>query len=292
MKFTKEAKILATVLSAIVLLLIGSFYVVEQQEQALVLQFGEPVKVRKEPGLYFKLPYFLQDVIKYDKRILDVNLAPKTIPDVNQKQVIIDAFVKYRIIDPLKFYRSVGGYTGLAREVDSILMASLKNAIGSIQFQNLLSNERTSIMGNIKKNVSGKASEFGVEIVDLRIVRADLPEENINSIFNRMIAEREKEAKEYRAEGEEQARKITSGADKDRTILLAEARSKSEILRGEGEGEASKIFAQSFGKDIDFFTFYRTMQAYRRSLKSSDTTMVLSPDSEFLKYFNNIQQGQ
>ena len=290
MKFTKEAKIIGTILALVTLLLMGGFFVVEQQEQAIVLQFGEPVSVKKEPGLYLKLPYFLQDVIKYDKRILDVNLQPKTIPDVNQKQVIIDAFIKYRITDPLKFYKTVGGYTGLAREADSILMASLKNAIGSIPFQNLLSQNRTAIMGSIKNNVSDKADEFGVEIVDLRIVRADLPDENINSIFNRMIAEREKEAKEYRAEGEEEARKITAGADKDRTILLATARSQSEILRGEGEGEASKIFAQSFGKDIDFFTFYRTMQAYRGSIKSSDTTMVLSPDSDFLKYLERLEK--
>ncbi len=290
MKFTKDAKIFAGVITAIFFLLYGSFYVVEQQDQAIVLQFGQPKEVKTQPGLYLKLPYFLQDVVKYDKRILDINLQPKTIPDINQKQVIIDAFIKYKIIDPLKFYKTVGGYAGLSREADSILMASLKNAIGSIPFQNLLSENRSQIMNEIKNNVSAKASEFGVQIVDLRIVRADLPEENINSIFNRMIAEREKEAKEFRAEGEEQASRITSGADKERTILIADARRQSEIIRGEGDGEASKIFAQSFGKDIDFFTFYRTMQAYRESLKASDTRMVLSPDSDFLRYLERLER--
>lgn len=290
MKLTKDAKISAGVIAVILFLLYGSFYVVEQQDQAIILQFGQPKEVKTNPGLYLKLPYFLQDVVKYDKRILDINLQPKTIPDVNQKQVIIDAFIKYKITDPLKFYKTVGGYAGLSREADSILMASLKNAIGSIPFQNLLSENRSQIMNNIKDNVSSKASEFGVQIVDLRIVRADLPEENINSIFNRMIAEREKEAKEFRAEGEEQASKITSGADKERTILIADARRQSEIIRGEGDGEASQIFAKSFGQDIDFFTFYRTMQAYRESIKSTDTRMVLSPDSDFLKYLKRLEK--
>ncbi len=290
MNLTKDAKIFGGFIAIIFFLLYGSIYVVEQNEQAIILQFGEPVAQKNEPGLFLKLPFFLQDVIKYDKRILDVNLQPKTLPDINQKQVIIDAFVKYQITDPLKFYRTVGGYAGLSREVDSILMASLKNTIGNIQFQDLLSDKRSSIMADIKNNVRSKAGEFGVKIVDLRIVRADLPQENVNSIFKRMIAEREKEAKEYRAQGEEEAKKITSTAEKDRTVLLAEARKNSEILRGEGDGEASKIFAQSFGRDADFYSFYRTMQVYRSSIKSSDTTMVLSPNSEFLKYLDNLQK--
>jgi membrane protease subunit HflC len=287
---SKEAKLIAIAVAVFLIILNGSIYIVEQQDQAIVLQFGEPVSVKNEPGLYFKLPYFLQDVIKYDKRILDVNLQPKTLPDVNQKQVIIDAFVKYRIIDPLKFYKTLRNYSGLSREVDSILMASLKNTVGNIPFQDLLSDKRSQIMAKIRNNVTDKADEFGVEIVDLRIVRADLPEENINSIFNRMIAEREKEAREFRAQGEEEAKKITSRADKQRTILIAEARKKSEIIRGEGDGEASKIFANSFGKDADFFAFYRSMQAYRESIKKTDTTMILSPDSEFLKYIENMNR--
>ncbi len=288
MNLTKDAKYIALAALLIVFLLYGSVFVVEQQEQAIVMQFGEPISTKTEPGLYLKLPYFLQDVVKYDKRILDVNLQPKTLPDINQKQVIIDAFIKYRIVDPLKFYRSVGGYGGLARELDSILMGSLKNTIGNIQFQDLLSEKRPIIMDNIKTNVSNKATEFGVEIVDLRIVRSDLPEENVNSIFKRMIAEREKEAREYRAQGDEEAKKITSTAEKNRTILLSEARKQAEITRGEGDAEASRIFAQSFGKDADFFEFYRTMQAYRESIKSSDTMMVLSPNSEFLKYLSRL----
>ncbi len=292
MKLNNQAKILAAVLLLMGFILNGSVFVVEQHEQAILLQFGKPVgEIKKSPGLYFKLPYFLQDVVKYDKRILEVNLAPKTLPDVNQKQVSIDAFVKYKIIDPLKFYQSVQTYVGLDQKVDSIMMASLKNTVGKIEFQQLLSEKRKEVMGEIRRNIFDKADEFGVEIIDLRIMRADLPEENLNSIFKRMIAEREKEAKEFRAQGEEESKIIMSKAEKERTIILAEAKRKSEILRGEGDGEASKIFAESYGRDADFFSFYRTMQAYRESIKNKDTSMVLSPDSEFLQYFRNIESN-
>ncbi len=283
-----NAKVILAVIAFILFMVYGSFYIVSQKEQAIVLQFGEFVETKNEPGLYFKLPYFLQDITTYDKRILEVNLPPKTLPDVNQKQVIIDAFVKYRIVDPIKFYRTVQSYSGLYREVDSILMASLKNNVGQIPFQDLLSDKRTEIMGNIRDTISDKATEFGVKIHDLRIMRADLPEENTNSIFKRMIAEREKEAKEFRSEGEEQAKIIMSGAEKQRTILLADAKKQSEIIRGEGEAKATKIFADSYGKDVGFFEFYRTMEAYKVSMSKDDTSMVLSPDSDFLKYFKSL----
>lgn len=287
---SKQAKTLLTVLAVSLVTLYGSFFIVNQQEQAIVLQFGEFVDNKDKPGLYFKLPYFLQDIVKYDKRILEVNLQPKTLPDVNQKQVIIDAFVKYRITDPIEFYRSVKGYTGLYREVDSILMGSLKNIVGQIPFQDLLSEKRSEIMGKIRDTVSGKAEEFGVKIHDLRIRRADLPEENTNSIFKRMIAEREKEAREFRSEGEEQSKIIMSTAEKKRTILLAEAKKNSEIIRGEGEAKATKIFADSYGKDVNFFEFYRTMQAYKASMDKENTSMVLSPDSHFLKFFKDLNK--
>lgn len=290
MNFTPQAKILAVIIGFIAILAYGSVFVVQQYEQAIVLQFGKPIgEIKKEPGLYFKMPYFLQDIVKYDSRILEVNLAPKTLPDVNQKQVSIDAFVKYRITDPLKFYQSVQTYAGLDQKVDSIMMASLKNTVGRIEFQELLSEKRKEVMGKIRSNIFDKADEFGVEIVDLRIMRADLPQENLNSIFKRMIAEREKEAKEFRARGEEEANVIRSKAEKERTIVLADAGKQSDILKGEGEAEATKIFAESFGKDADFFTFYRTMQAYRKSIKKNDTSMVLSPDSDFLQYFRTIE---
>jgi len=290
MTLDKKSKTFLISLAVVFIIAAGSFFIVEQHEQAIVLQFGEFVEAKNEPGLYLKMPYFLQDIIKYDKRILEVNLDPKTLPDVNQKQVIIDAFVKYRVIDPITFYRSVKSYSGLYREVDSILMASLKNTVGQIPFQDLLSERRSAVMGEIRDTIFSKAEEFGVKIHDLRIMRADLPQENTNSIFKRMIAEREKEAREFRSEGEEQSKIIMSAAEKERTILLAEAKKKSEITRGEGEAVATKIFADSYGKDLKFFEFYRTMEAYKRSMSDNDTSLILSPDSDFLKFFKELEK--
>ena len=268
----------------------GSVFIVQQNEQALVLQFGKPVgEIKSEPGLYFKMPYFIQEVLKYDKRILEVNLDPKTLPDVNQKQVSIDAFIKYKINDTLKFYQTVQTYTGLNQKVDSILMAGLKNTIGQISFQDLLSEKRTKVMHDIRTNIKDKADEFGVEVIDLRIVRADLPEQNTNSIFNRMIAEREKEAREFRARGEEKAKNITARAEKERTILVAEAKNEAERVRGEGDAKAVKIYADAYGKDVEFFNFYKSMQAYKEVIKQDNTSLILSPDSGFLKYLNNAQ---
>lgn len=285
MTLTREAKILALILLLIAIILNGSIYIVQQNEQALVLQFGKPVPPTKsEPGIYFKAPYFLQDVVKFDKRILEVNLEPKTLPDAHQKQVIIDAFVKYRIVDALKFYQTVQTYNGLSQKVDSILMASLKNTIGKISFQELLSEKRPQVMKNIKNSIGDKADEFGVEIVDLRIVRADLPPQNINSIFNRMIAEREKEAREYRARGEEESKNIMARAEKQRTILVAEAKKKSETVRGEGDAQAVKIYADAFGKDADFYNFYKSMQVYKEVINKDNTEFILSPDNDFFKY--------
>lgn len=286
---TQKTKNILLTLAALLVLLYGSMYIVDQKQQVIVLQFGEFVDNKNEPGLYFKLPYFLQDIVTYDKRILEVHLQPKTLPDVNQKQVIIDAFVKYRIVEPIKFYKTVQNYRGLYREVDSILMASLKNTMGQIPFQDLLSEKRSKIMENIRETISDKAKEFGVTIKDLRIVKADLPQENTNSIFKRMITEREKEAKEFRSEGQEQSQIIMSTAEKERTILLAEAKRQAEIIRGEGEAKATKIFAESYGKDINFFEFYKSMQAYQEAMDKEDTSFILSPDNEFLKFFKEAK---
>ena len=224
--------------------------------------------------------------MKFDKRILEVNLEPKTLPDVQQKQVIIDAFVKYKITDALKFYQTVQTYAGLAQKVDSILMASLKNTIGKISFQDLLSEKRSKVMKEIKSGIGDKADEFGVEIIDLRIVRADLPEQNINSIFNRMISEREKEAREYRAQGEEEAKNIMARAEKQQTILVAEAKKQAEISRGEGDAEAARIYAQAYNKDPEFYNFYKSMEVYKEVINKENTQFILSPNNDFLKYIN------
>ena len=285
MQFTSDAKKILIILSILLFIINGSVYIVQQNEQALVLQFGKPVgNLKTEPGLHFKAPYFFQDVVKYDKRILEVNLDPKTLPDVNQKQVTIDAFVKYKITNGLKFYQTVQSYMGLDQKVDSILMAALKNTMGKISFQDLLSKKRSSVMKNIRKDIEEKADEFGVEILDLRIVRADLPEQNINSIFNRMIAEREKEAREYRARGEEESKNIMARAEKQKTILVAEAMKEAQTVRGQGDAEAAKIYADAYGKDVEFFNFYKSMQAYKDVINKDNTSFVISPSNEFLKY--------
>lgn len=283
-----QAKInlLILVAVAVAIVISGSVFVVNQNEQALLLQFGSPIGVKDKPGLYFKKPFFLQDVMKFEKRVLDYNGEPKTIFDKDQKPVLIDAFAKYRINNALEFYKTVKNEQGINRILDSVVESRLRRILGGIPFSNLLSADRNNVMAELKANVEAQVKEFGIEVLDVRIMRADLPEKNANAVFERMISEREKEAREYRAQGAEEAKRITSRADRERTILLADARQKSEITRGEGDGTASKIFADSFGKDADFFEFYRTMQAYRESFKKDDTSMVLSPNSKFLKYFD------
>jgi membrane protease subunit HflC len=277
--------------------LANTVYVVDQTEQALILQFGKPVRVVDEPGLRFKTP-FIQNVEFYDKRLLDFDADPKEVIAADQKRLNVDAFVRYRIVDPLRFKQTVGNELTMRSRLNSILESSLREVLGSVPLSAVLSEKRAEIMAEIRDLVnmqarssqaagekSATAGGFGIEVVDVRIMRADLPTANSESIYKRMQTEREREAKEFRAKGAEDAQKIRSQADKERTIILAEAKKKAEITRGEGESQSTKIFAEAFGQDQEFFGFYRSMQAYRRSLDGNDTTMVLSPDSEFLRYF-------
>ena len=279
--------------------LLNAAYVVDQTEQALVLQFGKPVRVVQEPGLKFKTP-FVQNVEFYDKRLLDFVADSKEVIAADQKRLNVDAFVRYRITDPLRFKQTVGNESTMRSRLNSILESSLREVLGSVPLSSVLSQQRAEIMREIRdlvnaqaqgQRISGDAAAavrggFGIEVVDVRIMRADLPVANSESIYKRMQTEREREAKEFRAKGAEDAQKIRSQADKERTIILAEAKKKAEIVRGEGESQSTKIFAEAFGKDEDFFAFYRSMQAYKKTLGQNDTTMVLSPDNEFLKYMN------
>ncbi len=283
--------------------LFNSLFVVRQTEQALVLQFGKPIRVEQDPGLEFKVP-FIQNVEFYDRRLLDFDAEPKEVTAADQKRLMVDAFVRYRITDPLLFKQTVGSEINMRSRLNSILEASLRQVIGRVPLSDVISEERDDIMERIRVLVNAQASGaqldaegnlikgqsrgFGVDVVDVRIMRADLPKENSESIYKRMQTEREREAKEFRAKGSEDAQKIRSQADKERTIILAEAKKTAEITRGQGDSQATKIFADSFGKDEEFFKFYRTMQAYRKTLGKDDTTMVLSPDSDFLKY---IEKG-
>lgn len=283
----------------VVILLNASMFIVTQTNQALVLQFGKPIRAEQEPGLKFKIP-FIQNVEFYDKRLLDFDAESKEVIAADQKRLIVDAFVRYHITDPLRFKQTVGDEATMRSRLNAILESSLRQVIGSVPLSRVISEQRAEIMQSIQAQVNAQArgipvegvdnvtkGGFGIEVVDVRIKRADLPPANSAGIYKRMQTEREREAAEFRARGEEDAQKIRSQADKERTILLADAKRKAEILRGEGDGTATKIFAESFGKDQEFFQFYRTMQAYQKTLDGKDTTMILSPDSEFLQYIEN-----
>lgn len=282
----KKAVRLVVISTAILILLISTIFTVDQRQQALVLQFGEPIRLIKTPGLKFKLP-FLQNVIIFDKRILDLGIQEQEVIASDQKRLIINAYTKYRITDPLKFYTTVRNQYGLNGKLGAILDSSMRQVIGEVTLSELLTVDRTNIMTRIKEILAKESQIFGVEIVDVRIMRGDLPKENSEAIFARMQTEREKEAREIRAKGAEEAEKIKAEADKQRTIILADAKKKSDISRGDGEAKASIIFADSYGKDPEFADFYRSMRAYKEALQSDKTRMVVSPDGEFFKYFGN-----
>ena len=262
-------------------------FVVHQVQQVLVLQFGDPKRVIKEPGLKFKLP-LIQNTVDYDKRILDYDLPVEEIIASDQKRLVVDRFARYKILDPLKFYQTVRNENGIRNRLNSIIIAALRRVVGGVKLSSLLTDKRQSIMSDIRDEVNREAQRFGIEVIDVRIRRADLPEANSLAIFDRMKSEREKEAREYRAQGQEASKRIRSIADRDKTVILANASKKGQILKGEGDSQSIKIYANAFKKDPEFFMFYRSMQAYKESLSDESTTMVLSPNSDFFKYFNNI----
>ena len=265
----------------------GSMFVVHQVQQVLVLQFGDPKRVIKEPGLKFKLP-LIQNTVDYDKRILDYDLPVEEIIASDQKRLVVDPFARYKILDPLKFYQTVRNENGIRNRLNSIIIAALRRVVGGVKLSSLLTDKRQSIMSDIRDEVNREAQRFGIEVIDVRIRRADLPEANSLAIYDRMKSEREKEAREYRAQGQEASKRIRSIADRDKTVILANASKKGQILKGEGDSQSIKIYANAFKKDPEFFMFYRSMQAYKESLSDESTTMVLSPNSDFFKYFNNI----
>ena len=280
--------------SAISILFIGflaflglnSLFTMNERQQGLVLQFGEPKRVIQSSGLHFKLP-IIQNVVRYDIRILEYDLPIEEIIAVDKKRMLVDSFTRFKIVDPLEFYKTVGTESSVRNRLNSNVISSLRRVVGRVTLEELLSEERSKIMEDIKKEVNSEASRFGIEVVDVRIRRADLPEANSQAIYERMISERVREAKEFRAKGSEIAQKIRAEADKEKTVILAEATRKSEILRGEGESKAIDIYADAFERDSDFYSFYRSMQAYGKVLGEDGTTMILSPDSEFLEFFNN-----
>ena len=265
-----------------------SIFIVKEINQAIVLQFGDPKRIILKPGLNFKLP-FIQNVVFLDKRILNLDAPPEEVIASDQKRLIVDAFARFQIIDPLKFYISVGNERVARSRLSTIINSRIRSVLGTQRLQTLLSEDRTKQMALIQDGVNNEAEKFGIKIVDVRIKRADLPPANSEAIYRRMQTEREREAKEFRAKGAEMAITITSTADKEVTVILADAEKKSEIMKGEGDGQRNKIFANAFGQDPEFFAFYRAMQAYEKALIGGETSLILSPDSEFFKFFGNIK---
>ncbi len=281
-------KIIAGLVVLLAATLFFSIFIVKEVNQAIVLQFGDPKKIILKPGLNFKLP-FIQNVVFLDKRILNLDTPPEEVIASDQKRLIVDAFARFQIVDPLKFYISVGNERVARSRLSTIINSRIRNVLGQQELQTLLSEDRTKQMALIQEGVNNEAQNFGIEIVDVRIKRADLPQANSDAIFRRMQTEREREAKEFRAKGAEMAVTITSTADKEVTVILADAQKKSEIMKGEGDGKRNNIFANAFGQDPEFFAFYRAMQAYEKALIGGETSLILSPDSEFFKFFGNIK---
>ena len=263
-----------------------SLFTVKEINQAIVLQFGDPKKVIAEPGLQVKIP-FIQNVVFIDRRILSLDPQPEEVIASDQKRLIVDAYARFKIVDPLKFYISVGDERVARSRLATIINSRLRSVLGTQSLATLLSEDRAKQMAIIQEGVNNEAKKFGIKIIDVRIKRADLPQANSEAIYKRMQTEREREAKEFRARGAEMAVTITSTADKEVTVLLANAKKKSEIMKGEGDGQRNKIFANAFGKDPEFFSFYRAMQAYETALIGGDTSLILSPDSDFFKFFGN-----
>ncbi|MGI9506501.1 MAG: protease modulator HflC [Geminicoccaceae bacterium] len=277
---------LVVIVGLSLLALFGSVYTVYETQQALVLQFGRFIRTVTEPGLHFKLP-FVQNVVYIDRRVLDFDAPAEEVILGDQKRLVVDAFARYRISDAQRFYQAVRDEDVLRQRINSILDASLRKVLGDTPLFTVLSADRSTLMERIRDDTNARVKNFGVDVVDVRIKRADLPPENSEAIYRRMQTEREREAKELRAQGYELGQRIRASADRERRVIIAEAQKKAQIIRGQGDGEATRIFAESFGKDIDFFSFYRSMQAYRNSLADENTSFVLSPDGEFFRFFGS-----
>lgn len=264
----------------------STLYIVNPREQVLVLQFGEVSDVVDTPGLHAKWP-LINNLVVIDKRILDLDMPPQEVIASDKKRLVVDAFARYKIVNPVRFYSTVASIQGANLRLSTFLQSSLRAVLAKATFTAVVRDERDQLMNQIKTDVGRSAEAIGIDVVDVKIRRADLPDENSQAIFDRMKTEREREATEIRARGEEQARRTRARADRDATVLLAEAKRDSEIIRGDGDAERNKIFAEAFENDAEFFAFYRSMQAYESSMKAGSTNMVISPDSSFFRYFEN-----
>jgi membrane protease subunit HflC len=274
----------------------STFFTVPQTRQALVVRLGQPIRIITEPGLSAKVP-FIDSVIYIDKRLLNIESPAQEVtlssgdttnPDASKagEQLVVDAFARYRIIDPLKFYQTIGP-AGADAQLSILLNSSLRGVLSTATLTDVVRNKREELMGLMRDQLDQKARDFGIQVVDVRIRRADLPEKNTEAVYQRMQAERQREAAEFRAKGSQKGQEIRARADRDVTVLLAEAQSQSEKLRGQGDAERNRIFAEAYGQDPDFFAFYRSMQAYERSMQRGDTHLVLRPDTDFFRFFGD-----
>jgi len=264
-------------------------FIVTQTEQAIVVQFGEPIRVVEHPGLQFKTPW--QSLIVYDRRVLDFELPSEKLLAADQKQMVVDTYTRFRIVNPLQFYQTVGTEEVARTRLGAVITDRLRRFVANFELIAVISDKRSSIMRQIRDDVNTEAKAFGIDVIDVRIRRADLPDDNSKAIYARMIAERQREAAQFRAQGAQQAQEIRANADRQRVEIIADAQKQSQILSGEGDADSIRIYADAFGVDKDFFAFYRSLQAYKDALSGSGTTLVLSPDSEFFRYFEALPRG-
>jgi membrane protease subunit HflC len=284
---------IVTLVLLLVVVVVGysSLFTVQQTEQALVLRLGRPVNVVSEPGLKFKAP-FIDTVISIDKRILDLENPSQEVIASDQKRLVVDAFARYRIKDPLRFYQSVGSIQAANLQLTTLLNAALRRVLGEVTFIAVVRDEREGLMAKIRSQLDREAEGYGIEVVDVRIRRADLPDANSQAVYQRMQTERQREAAEFRAQGGQKAQEIRSKADREATVIIADANSTAEQIRGTGDAERNRLFAEAYGKDPDFFAFYRSMSAYEQGLRANDTRFLLRPDSDFFRFFGSASGKQ
>ena len=286
MKLGVFGGLIAALVIVLLIAAYGTLFTVYQTRQALVVRLGQPIRVVTKPGLNYKVP-LIDNVIYIDNRILDLENPPQEVFASDQKRLVVDAFARYRIVDPLKFYQSVGSVEGANSRLSSLLNSALRRVLAEATLIQVVKEQREQLMARVLEQLDSEARAFGISVVDVRLRRADMPAENSQAVYQRMQTQRQREAQGYRSAGTQEAQEIRAKADRDVTVLLAEAQSKGEQVRGEGDAERNRIYAEAFGKDPEFFSFYRSMQAYEAGLRANDTRMLLKPDSDFFRYFGD-----
>ena len=286
MRLNLAGGVIAALIIVALIVAYGALFTVYQTRQALVIRLGQPVRVVTEPGLHSKVP-LIDSVINIDKRILDLENPAQEVIASDQKRLVVDAFARYSIKEPLKFYQTVGTVDGANLQLSILLNSALRRVLGEATLTQVVRDEREHLMARVREQLGTEAKAYGIDVVDVRIRRADLPEQNSQAVYQRMQTERQREATEFRSNGLQKKQEIQARADRDVTVLVAEAQARADTIRGEGDAERNRIFAEAFGKDPDFFAFYRSMQAYESGLGHRDTRMVLRPDSDFFRYFGD-----